>query len=974
MMTVSYIESWGMGIRDRSIWSSFLRLIREGRNLWPSRIEIRSITGKKILWNEAERRTTMRKRLQRVLGLMFFLLVQEASTTTTTSFCVFGKSPRRTRCHNQKHCSPFPIRPKNDIRSSSSSSSLSFSEPHASSSSPPREGGQQEEGEEGWSHHISSALQQVLDKYDGLSRCITLDMTQAPYWAEIYHNGQAETALIQDVLFPSTPSPQQQQQQQEPAKEQEELEWVLREPKVRVTFVSSSSSSTAVIDLGQITTLWSLGGGDPNPLDSLTGSLPVQANANAIPRAHVERLLDRLHATTVRKGRRQQQQQQQQQQPTTTTSKQQQQQQPQPPLAKKRIQAEAQAVASSILSQPQFHTTLQQQQHQQHALVASFVEQVLRKVQKTGIGYARLIDCTTVATLLSSSSSSIPTHAAPNKATEPHRTKTPTPPQRLAHDRAVASVVLARDAAQGGRFKRWPVVLLGQNASAGTLTLLNGGWVVQDQSVRADLEAQKLVHGTREPDRDKTTTTTIVVASERRILRRLECLAMGGGGSGDKDDDDASMDRRLQLDVKRALAALNLPRTPAGARQALVELGHWSHTEQYASVAPWPPEVLEAALHYARHDQAVLAAASRRVDLSNLPCICVDAKGTAFRDDALGIRLRRQQHGSSGSKSASSAKWEVLVHIADVSDIYATPTTTPSNHNLSESLQSRLALLRQAAETRGQSRYDLPLGPLHLMPPVALKALSLSSTKHHDKKNHNNNNNKENTKQPCVTLWASIDPNDGTLLDAGIERTLVAPPVELTYESASILMNNDDNKAEEKNRERLTLLALERVLLQWYKKRQERSQTAQKREARLRHRQQETRDPAMPHDMYQDDESFQRTRAHRLVDAALELYSYCARRLLNRAKAPIPFVPGAGRAEGGRVATAPLRRYIDGQSQRQLLAVVAGYGKPLTKEECRRVVEIANDSRKATVSTKRVATTPRNRPSDTRTNTKGRRG
>ena len=35
----------------------------------------------------------------------------------------------------------------------------------------------------------------------------------------------------------------------------------------------------------------------------------------------------------------------------------------------------------------------------------------------------------------------------------------------------------------------------------------------------------------------------------------------------------------------------------------------------------------------------------------------------------------------------------------------------------------------------------------------------------------------------------------------------------------------------------------------------------------------------------------------------------------------------------GRVATAPLRRYIDDQAQRQLLAILCGYGRPMNLQE-----------------------------------------
>ena len=97
-----------------------------------------------------------------------------------------------------------------------------------------------------------------------------------------------------------------------------------------------------------------------------------------------------------------------------------------------------------------------------------------------------------------------------------------------------------------------------------------------------------------------------------------------------------------------------------------------------------------------------------RVNLSSLPCVCIDAERTTFRDDAIGIRLR----SSTGRKvNKVASKWEILVHIADISDLYFDDDNNNYHHNhYPNNVVSSLRLLRQAAERRGQSRYDLPLG------------------------------------------------------------------------------------------------------------------------------------------------------------------------------------------------------------------------------------------------------------------------
>jgi hypothetical protein len=69
----------------------------------------------------------------------------------------------------------------------------------------------------------------------------------------------------------------------------------------------------------------------------------------------------------------------------------------------------------------------------------------------------------------------------------------------------------------------------------------------------------------------------------------------------------------------------------------------------------------------------------------------------------------------------------------------------------------------------------------------------------------------------------------------------------------------------------------------------------------------------------------------------MDLYSYALKGLMRRSggSAPLPRVAGT---EQGRVATGPLRRYIDGMAQRQALSVLCEYGgPPLTLEECKEI-------------------------------------
>jgi hypothetical protein len=128
----------------------------------------------------------------------------------------------------------------------------------------------------------------------------------------------------------------------------------------------------------------------------------------------------------------------------------------------------------------------------------------------------------------------------------------------------------------------------------------------------------------------------------------------------------------------------------------------------------------------------------------------------------------------------------------------------------------------------------------------------------------------------------------------------------------------------------------ERNLQLWSEQYKQSSEAARKREERL---------SAKEIISTQNRNGFERTRGHRLVDMALDLYGVAVSQLVRSKKAPIPRASGSGSDRMGRVATAPLRRYVDGMAQRQALSVLCGYGgKPLTVDECQKINAEANDA------------------------------
>lgn len=479
--------------------------------------------------------------------------------------------------------------------------------------------------------------------------------------------------------------------------------------------------------------------------------------------------------------------------------------------------------------------------------------------------------------------------------------------------RTVGGHSLAQDAELGGRFKRMPCIFVGAESDekVDSLTFLNGGWLVVDESSRAGAEARKFAQ--------RSQNSQILTEADVRIAHRLECLAMGEVFGAVSDENE------LEVDVRETLVTMNLPTTPEGAQQALVSIGRWSEDQKVGNLQPWSKETLLAAKTYAQADmerRKQLTKSSKvggddmiegRVDLTNIPSICIDAKSTTFRDDAIGIRPR----SSTGRKVIPEAsKFEVLIHIADVSDIYL-PDSSVVDVATTE-------LLRKAAISRGMSRYDLPLGPLHLMPPIALKSLGFFTS----------NGSKKSIPNRCVTMWAYIDERNGKVLDVGLERTLISSPLALSYDVASDYLHNREKmgKDDPAARPAAILSLVERSLRASSKQRKQSSEAARKREARLAAKEVVSG-------------GFQRTRGHRLVDMALDLYGAVLSQLLQKHKAPVPRASGSGASRAGRVATAPLRRLVDGMAQRQALAVLCNYGgNPLTADECREINEHANEA------------------------------
>jgi len=193
-----------------------------------------------------------------------------------------------------------------------------------------------------------------------------------------------------------------------------------------------------------------------------------------------------------------------------------------------------------------------------------------------------------------------------------------------------------------------------------------------------------------------------------------------------------------------------------------------------------------------------------------------------------------------------------------------------------------------------------------------------------------------------------VDEQSGKLLDAGLERTIIQKPVALSFEEATeLLESHSDSLSTNAKQAKILLAVLDRNISLWKEHRLQNNEAAQKREKRLQVREMVAKEMVGKGSMRDDGArgSFQRSRGHRLVDSALDLYGSTLSSLLIRVKAPIPRASGNGMERGGRLGTAPLRRYIDGVAQRQALSVLCNYGgPPMTRKECSEANKIATEA------------------------------
>ena len=422
-------------------------------------------------------------------------------------------------------------------------------------------------------HSSVCALEQVLREHRFGSRIQRIIPSRdLPLLGEVYINGEISVAWV--LAF---------QKSSNSASDDDDGDSQHRiisykEPNVLIRPLDGKGdreTSTMMIDFGQLTTIWEAGTKIPQQLKdnkSSSEDSAVSALMDRIPETLVERALDRLYTSRVGLAR------------SSSSNN---------GLTKKQIH---QLVQTAM--------TASNNDHDDPVVVDTdgvkreHFETILRKVLKAGRNFSRLVDSEMAAARLTDFQKAASFRKQPQQQ---RKSNTQVAPSSLLNLRTAVSKLLAQDAKTGGRFKRWPSICISVESirkktldSIKSITIVNGGWLVVDQSIRASTEARKFAERILQQDGDSSSpaaTEPSLTAADERITRRLECLAMGEALMT-KSGDDSSFETRLELDVREALQAMDLPQTPEGARLALIRMGRWTGKGDLSVLEPWPKPIV----------------------------------------------------------------------------------------------------------------------------------------------------------------------------------------------------------------------------------------------------------------------------------------------------------------------------------------------------------------------------------------------
>ena len=469
--------------------------------------------------------------------------------------------------------------------------------------------------------------------------------------------------------------------------------------------------------------------------------------------------------------------------------------------------------------------------------------------------------------------------------------------------RMAASLLLSADRI---RFKRAPCQVADRGAEGYALS--GGCYRPLQRSVVSSRVATAVANKLQALRASSSLTSSVLWEPlELQVLSELEVLALSSPPPAAADGGAAPPPARLGSETKQALRLLSCDAAPSAARDLLLSHGLWTSADAAEAkkdprrIVPWPAERLreaKAAAAWIEEARGALAGGAKVRDVRAAPVAMGVAKplagrealfqrggvvaytidsqasstgkgrgsrrGTAFRDDAVGLDFERK---------------ELQVHIADVASFMP---------------KDLAPFVRQ----RSQSQF-LPDGSLPMLPAPLALAMAFSDA----------------LPTPAITVAFKMRDMDallrGEASDVGatrIFRSIVPPAAALSFEDA------DACAADPSPRERSAHL---RAILSGAAAIEENGRRARERGAAgnggRRPRKQSKAAQA----------AFAQSPSAAAVDRLLSAYSAVA---ASRAKKAGILVPLQRGTQHGRVGTSPLRRWIHAVTQGQLLATVAAEG------------------------------------------------
>ncbi|KAK1864585.1 hypothetical protein I4F81_007130 [Pyropia yezoensis] len=434
---------------------------------------------------------------------------------------------------------------------------------------------------------------------------------------------------------------------------------------------------------------------------------------------------------------------------------------------------------------------------------------------------------------------------------------------------AAAALLLAADGlrwkrAPGGGWRALPPSVV---STRGTGSFVSAARVAAD----AHSTASAMAEASGSPGKVAVAAATVPSSSSAGMLSRAGVKALW---------------KRQHLDIVRALeiaAASDAVPRGAGAA-AMTGLGYTPTAAEAARLlrdigfcvmSGWtfPPDVLDEARRLraaARRRRSGFATGATAVGRGRRNCLpsrggvwAVDDPAARFLDDAFTIRRVRAK------SVADRDVWRVTVHIADVDAVVGAGT----------------AMDTLACE-RGESLY-LPARPLHMLPAAAMEGAGFS----------------KELPTETVAVQMDVDVGTRTLVDWDVFLGVVGPVRRLTYDGLNAALS-DARKAPRSS----VRLDEDGATTS------EGSASGELRAlAAVADGPGATATPTIT--------PFRRTRAHTTVSTLLSTAGGLFRRHATSVGVPLPERPGAS-THAARCGTAPLRRYADLVTQRQLKAAL----------------------------------------------------